>query len=83
MVLEGLTMAEYNDYPIHECLAQANEQVLLGHVVHQKWTCRHCGSRQTMEEPNKFHTSGRCEECQQITVIQRCNYLLIMGGRRA
>lgn len=69
---------KYNDYPLLEVLRKADEQIKRGGKVHQKWTCRHCGSRQTMEEANTFFTSGRCEECGQITIIQKCNYLLIL-----
>jgi hypothetical protein len=75
-------MAEYNDYPLHECAAQASEHMRAGAEVFQKFTCRFCGSRQTMETPNVFYTSGRCEECNQITVIQNCNYAMIMKVHR-
>lgn len=71
---------KYNDYPIEDCATQAYEHVAKGGTIHQKWTCRHCGSRQTMEEPNKFFRSGRCEECGQITIIEKCNYLLHIGA---
>lgn len=73
---------EYNDYPIEDCARQAGEVVAQGGTIHQKWTCFHCGSRQTMEEENKFFRSGRCEECKQITVISKCNYLAIMSRAR-
>lgn len=76
----------YNDYPIDKCVAQAEERInALGArgipmTVRQKWTCRHCGSRQTMEDKNVFHRSGRCEACGQITFIQKCNYMALIGG---
>lgn len=70
------------DYPIDDMVRQAEQRVLtpgLGYV-HQKWTCQHCGSRQTMGEKNIFYRSGRCEECGKVTIISRCNYVAFLGG---
>jgi hypothetical protein len=76
-------MIMYNDYPIEDCIKKVNELRQVSNVdVHQKWTCKHCGSRQTMAEVNSFHRAGRCEECDQVTIIEKCNYLLIMPGRK-
>jgi hypothetical protein len=74
-------MEKPRDYPINECLAAA-EQLIRGGVadVYQKWTCQHCGSRQTMEEKNKFFASGICEDCKGTTIIQKCNYMLHVRG---
>jgi hypothetical protein len=73
----------WNDYPLDDCVKQASELIeQKGAEIHQKWTCRHCGSRQTMGEPNIFYRSGRCEECDQITVISECNYAAIFKIRR-
>jgi hypothetical protein len=71
-------MPQYEDYPLEQCAAKAAEAIAKGAIVYQKWTCRHCGSRQTMDEPNKFFTSGHCEECRQITEISECNYMAIV-----
>jgi hypothetical protein len=70
--------AKYDDYPIEQCAEEAAEKIAAGAVVFQKRTCRHCGSRQTMNEPNTFFTSGRCEECRQVTEITNCNYMVIV-----
>lgn len=74
------TSAEFNDYPFDEVVDQAVVLILRGGTVHQKWTCCHCGSRQTMEEPNKFFRQGICEECRGTTDIRECNYLYIMSS---
>ena len=80
-------MSTFNDYPIDtivkEAEARMNEvRAAGGHAfVHQKWTCKHCGSRQTMAEKNDFRRSGRCEKCGQITIISRCNYLIAIEAR--
>jgi len=68
------------DFPLIEMVKEAEAHVVSGSTVWQKWTCGHCGSRQTMEEPNKFYVSGKCEECGQITIIEKCGYTLLMGG---
>ena len=73
-----MSKIKYHDYPFHECAAEANKLVMQGFDVYQKYTCANCGSRQTFEEANTFHTQGRCEECGHITDIakQGCNYML-------
>lgn len=69
------------DYPIDAVIKQANDRVLKSGIgyIHQKWTCKHCGSRQTMGEKNIFYRSGRCEDCGQVTIISHCNYVAILG----
>ena len=81
--LKGQAMKiKYNDYPIEECIKEVEKNLLpKGHTVHQKWTCKHCGARQTMEEPNTFHRTGRCGECGGVTFITKCNYLAVMTVR--
>jgi hypothetical protein len=67
---------KYNDYPIEECMKTLEAMYATNptFTFRQKWTCQHCGSRQTMEEEDTFFRSGECEECQQITIIKECNY---------
>ena len=78
-------MIKYRDFPIAKVVAQAEQRAgelaKLGIPmrVHQKWTCQHCGSRQTMETKNQFFSSGTCEECGKTTIIKRCNYVAMMG----
>lgn len=69
---------QYNDYPIEECVATADKYIAKGMFAYQKFTCDHCGSRQTMGEPNTFFTSGTCEACGKTTDLKKkgCNYLL-------
>ena len=73
-------MTEARDFPFDETAAAAYKLHRAGHTIHQKWTCDHCGSRQTMSTPNQFYTHGECKACGQLTDIRRrgCNYLLIM-----
>ena len=76
---------KYRDFPIAKVVDQANERINqlardgIKMRVHQKWTCRHCGSRQTMGEKNQFFGSGICEECGETTIIQKCNYVAMIG----
>lgn len=73
-------MSKEIDFKFSDVFAQADRHVRAGAVVHQKFTCARCGARQTMEEPNKFFTTGRCEECGHVTDIEArgCNFVLIM-----
>lgn len=67
-----------NDYPINECIEVANKYIENGAKVYQKFTCDKCGSRQTMDEPNTFFKTGRCEACGHVTDIEKrgCNYMV-------
>ena len=69
------------DHPFDEVCKQAEEHVKQGRNVFQKWTCSHCGVRQTMPDANHMYTKGICEECDSLTDIQKqgCNYMLILG----
>jgi hypothetical protein len=75
-------MADTLDFPFDDCVEGATAQVRKGHTVFQKFTCRSCGARQTIDDPNQFYTHGKCEECGETTDIRvsGCNYLLIASG---
>ena len=64
------------DLPVEEIARQADEQIQKGFTIWQKWTCSHCGSRQTMEEPNLLYRSGRCQACDKVSVIVVCGFML-------
>jgi hypothetical protein len=71
-------------YPLDECMLAARKFINLGYEVHQQFVCEHCGIKQTMGRENKFYTSGKCEECKQITNIVRngCNYMLHLHRKK-
>ena len=71
---------DYNNYPIKECQEAADDFVGRGAEVFQKFTCEGCGSRQTMETPNVFYTSGTCEECGATTDIEARGEQAKVGG---
>lgn len=68
-----------HDHPFDEVVAAASAAIARGYVVFQKFTCVACGSRQTMDVPDTFWTSGSCEECGAVTDIKvhGCNYLAV------
>ena len=72
-----------SDFPFYEVAQEAEKQMNAGATIYQKFTCANCGSRQTMDEKNKFFMKGKCEECSHITdiVIQGCNFVAILGGK--
>jgi hypothetical protein len=67
-------------------IQQMDEAIANGATVHMKWTCVHCGARQTFVEPNSvYETGGRCEECNKVTDVLQderadTNFLAIWGG---
>jgi len=75
-----MTAKKYNDYPIEECRQAADILIADGADVHQKWSCQHCGARQTMATANTFYRSGICEACGGTTVIRGCNYMVLTRG---
>jgi transposase-like protein len=74
---------KYNDYPFNDVLVQAAKLIEDGATVHQKFTCRDCGNRLTIETPNTFHRTGTCDNCGALTNIEAsgCNYLAIFDGK--
>ena len=70
------------DHPYYAALRRAEELMLAGNVVFQRWTCDHCGQRQTVSSPNAFYLTGWCERCQKSTDIRArgCNYMLLYRG---
>lgn len=64
-----------------ECVRDAARLIDMGHTIFQQFNCAHCGIKQTMEAPNLFFRSGKCEECGRITNIEKngCNYMVVMG----
>ena len=67
------------DYPLDEVVKGAQARIDVGFNVYQKFTCTGCGARQTIDEANKFYTSGKCEECGTVTNIRvhGCNYMAV------
>jgi hypothetical protein len=54
-----------------ETIQLANDARAVGATIWQKWTCSACGTRQTMETPNTFYQTGKCEECGKVTDIEK------------
>lgn len=68
-----------NDYPFYEVVKTVQKLIDKGNAeVYQKFTCANCGLRQTMDVPNTFYKTGKCEECKHITDIEKrgCNYMV-------
>jgi hypothetical protein len=71
------------DLPIREIEKMANAQIDKGFFIWQKWTCAHCGSRQTMDKPNVLYLTGECQECKRISPIPYCGFMLASSGAGA
>jgi hypothetical protein len=65
------------DQTFKELLPMAIQILDNGGKFWAKFTCGHCGARQTFDVPNIFYTSGKCEECEQITVLQKYGLLVL------
>lgn len=64
------------DKPVEEIAKLADAQIQNGFTIWQKWTCSHCGSRQTMDTPNLLYRSGICQECGELSTIHVCGFML-------
>ena len=78
-----MAKTENLDYPFYDVAETAQKMIDDGFTIHQKFTCEHCGNRLTIDEPNRFYTTGKCDKCNKITDIKRngCNYLAISSRR--
>jgi len=65
-------------HPFNECVTAAEEFMNRGHRIFQQFNCAACGAKQTMDIPNVFYRTGKCEECGHVTNIEKdgCNYML-------
>jgi hypothetical protein len=68
------------DLPIDTIAKLGAEQIDKGFTLWQKWSCTHCGSRQTMEEPNILYRSGECQACGRISPIVVCGFMIAGGA---
>jgi hypothetical protein len=71
----------YKNYPLDVCVKAADKLIEQGAAIYQKWSCSHCGSRQTMDVQNTFFRSGICEDCSKTSPITHCNYTAVFMGR--
>lgn len=66
-------------------IQHADQMIHQGGIVHFKWTCAKCGSRQTFDTPNTLYRWGQCEQCQHTNDLEqpeaKVDFLLIMGSQ--
>ena len=70
-----------DDLPFYKIAEQAEQLIEAGASIYFKFTCQHCGARQTFDEVNKLFTSGSCEECGEVTslVENGCGYMVVFS----
>ena len=61
----------YEDKTYEELLPQMEEILEAGGTFWGKFSCQNCGSRQTFGQKNTLFTRGKCEECGNITHLDR------------
>jgi predicted RNA-binding Zn-ribbon protein involved in translation (DUF1610 family) len=66
------------DQTFEELLPQCAELLSNGHTFWAKFTCQHCGARQTSDQKNVFHKSYICEECGGLSTPERYGLLIMM-----
>ena len=64
-------------FPFVEVCEQAERTMNKGAKIYQQFWCENCGTKQTMDQANKFFTCGQCEECSHVTDLVKngCNYM--------
>lgn len=72
-------------YPFKDVVENAigNVHLQQGGTVFQQWLCSHCGVKQTMANENMFYKNGQCEECGEITDIEKdgCNFMAVFTNQ--
>ena len=74
-----------NLHPFYEVAANVQRKIAEGWTTYQQFNCVYCGAKQTMPDANVFHKKGKCEECSQVTDIERdgCNFMATFNmGRK-
>lgn len=67
------------DYPIEEVIKNMERLIASGHTCWVKFTCVHCGSRQTDAIPNRYCLGGyTCEECGKVTHPTAINFMAVL-----
>jgi hypothetical protein len=74
-----MTVPKYEDYPIDELAVTLYRAMQEGAIGYMKFTCMYCGSRQTIDVPNRLFTQGKCEVCKSVTNLEKTggNLLLV------
>lgn len=73
---------EHKDLPVPEALAKIEKLIGQGALCWVKFTCDHCGSRQTSDTPNTWATAGyTCEECGKLTIPERIGFMLAFSNQ--
>lgn len=64
-----------------ELIKRMKTVITQGGKVWVKFTCQHCGARQTSETPNTFHRGGyTCEECGKLSHPKGYGMLVMLGN---
>lgn len=77
------TIRPPQDLPREELMQLAHETLVQypGAEIHFKFTCGHCGTRCTLQEPNTLYESGECFECGKLTPITHGGFMVAMQFR--
>lgn len=73
------TKNRMRDFPIDVIAESFKKHVAAGRYCYQKFTCAGCGNRLTCEQPNTLYRTGTCDNCDCVTEITACNFLLSTG----
>lgn len=74
-------MAEYQDFPRDELVAEANRILAESDGkadVHFKATCPRCGERCMFAEPNRTFETMECCKCGKVFPFVKGNYMIEM-----
>ena len=69
------------DKTYEELLPLMTEILEGGSTFWAKFTCGHCGARQTFVDKNCLFTSGECEECGGTTLLSKWGLTVLFERR--
>lgn len=74
-------MEDYKDLPVEQFIKEMDRLIQQGFNVFVKFTCQHCGSRQTDASPNCLFTEGyTCEECKKVSYPDKFGMMVMSGN---
>ena len=74
-------MEEHKDLPVDQFIKEMDKLIQQGLNVFVKFTCQHCGSRQTDASPNVLFSEGyTCEECKKTSFPDKFGMMVMAGA---
>ena len=73
-----------SDLPREEAMARASTLLRdKASEIYFKYTCEHCGERNTFNDPNTLWSEGECYSCGKISKVDRAGFMVVLDMKEA